>query len=314
MKNTDYQLIIIGGGPAGLTAGMYASRSRLNSLLIEKGVLGGQIITTDWVDNYPGFVDGINGFDLVDKIQSHANRFGMKNLIANVASIDLKSAIKTIFLENGQTITAQTIIICTGASPRTLKIPGENEFRGKGVSFCATCDGPFYKNQEIAVIGGGDTAIQEALHLTKFASKVTVIHRNKQLRATKIMQEKAFENKKIEFLFSAQATSILGDQSGVTTVEINTEKSPKKTLPVTGVFVFIGTIPNNTFLPLEQLNTDEFGFIITDNEMETSIDGVYAAGDIRSKRSRQIISAAGEGATALLSAEHYLSNQDTRTL
>lgn len=311
MKSPDYQLIIIGGGPAGLTAGMYASRSRLKSILVEKGVMGGQVLSTDWIDNYPGFVDGINGFDLVDKLQAHGVRFGLKSMITTVSSLDLQPVIKTVFLENGSFLTTQTIIFCTGARPLHLEIPGEKEFAGKGVSYCATCDAPFYRNHEIVVIGGGDTAVQEALHLTKFATKVTIIHRRGELRATKIMQEKAFENKKISFLFNAQVSHIEGDKSGVQKIQVAFNDGNNTQLQVTGVFIFIGTIPNSEMLLPEQLETDDYGFILTNTEMETNIPGVYAAGDIRSKRSRQIINAAGEGAVALLSAEHYLSNLDT---
>ncbi len=308
MKNSAYQIIIIGGGPAGLTAGMYASRSRLNTILLEKGAMGGHVLSTDWVDNYPGFVDGINGFELVEKLQAHAVRFGMESKIGNVTSLDLRAPLKKVNLENGDTLTAQTIIFCTGARPRRLGVPGEMELAGKGVSYCATCDAPFYRNQEVAVIGGGDTAIQEALHLTKFATKVTVIHRRAELRATKILQEKAFENEKLEFILNAQATAIEADKNGVDKVILSHQDGTNSKLMVTGVFIFIGTIPNNEMIPMDQINTDQFGFIITDQEMETNVKGVYAAGDICSKRSRQIINAAGEGAVAQLSAEHYLSN------
>lgn len=308
MAQPDYQLIIVGGGPAGLTAGMYAARARLRSLLLEKGAVGGQMLNTDWVDNYPGFIDGISGFDLVEKLNAHAERFGMESRIASVSSMDLNGPVKTVTLEDGSSLTARTVIICTGARPLRLDIPGEKEFAAKGVSYCATCDGPFYRNQEIAVIGGGDSAIQEALHLTKFASTVTIIHRRNELRATKIMQEKAFENEKISFLFDSRATRIDGDQTGVTHLQVSGPGDTVSSLTVTGVFIFIGTIPNNETIPLDQIRSDEYGFILTDTEMETNIPGVFAAGDIRSKRSRQIINAAGEGAVAQLSAEHYLSN------
>lgn len=196
MKKTDYQLIIVGGGPAGLTAGMYASRGRLDTVLIEKGATGGQVLLTDWVDNYPGFYDGITGFELMDKMTAHVDRFGLEKKFANVTAMDLQGEQKKILLESGEELTTQTVIISTGAKPSKLGIPGEEELLGKGVSYCATCDGPFYRDQEIAVVGGGNTAIQEALHLTKFAAKVTVIHRRDALRATAILQEKAFAEEK----------------------------------------------------------------------------------------------------------------------
>jgi thioredoxin reductase (NADPH) len=309
MQQAQYQLIIVGGGPAGLTAGLYAARGRLKVLLIEKGATGGQVLVTDWVDNYPGFVEGVSGFDLMDKMTAHAERFGLEKKFATINSLDLKGKVKTVTLENGEVFTAETIILCTGAKPRKLDIPGEFEFSGRGVSYCATCDGPFYRNQEIAVVGGGNTAIQDALHLTKFASKVTVIHRRGELRATKILQEKAFCNEKIDFLWNTQVKKISGSKSGVEELLLRHYNDDESTLKITGIFILIGIVPNNEILPLDQLETDETGFIVTDQEMATTLPGVYAAGDLRSKRSRQIINAAGEGAVAELSAEHYLGNQ-----
>ncbi len=306
--NTDYQLIIIGGGPTGLTAGLYAARGRIKALLIEKGATGGQVLLTDWVDNYPGFKDGISGFDLVEKMTEHADRFDLEKRFAAVSSLDLKGETKTVFLENGESLTAQAIIISTGARPRPLDVPGEKEFAGLGVSYCATCDGPFYRNREIAVVGGGNTAIQEAIHLTKFADKVTIIHRRDELRATKILQEKAFANDKINFIWDSTVKAIEGDADGVNRLQITNKSGELSSIDVTGFFILIGVIPNNEVLPLDQLETDPGGFLITDNEMLTSIAGVFAAGDIRDKQFRQIINAAGEGATAELSAEQYLAN------
>ena len=303
----DYQLVIVGAGPAGMTAGLYAARGRIKALLIEKGAVGGQVLLTDWVDNYPGFTEGINGFELVDKIFAHADRFGLQKKIATVVALDLEGEVKTISLENGEQLTCHSAILCTGARPNTLHVPGEKELTGQGVSYCATCDGPFYRNQEIAVVGGGNTAIQEALHLTKFAKKVTVIHRREALRATKILQEKAFANKQIDFIWNAQVKEIQGNDNGVNQLLIADNNGQTSTLAVTGVFVLIGVVPNNEILPLDQLQADEAGFIITDTEMQTSLPGVFAAGDIRSKNFRQIVNAAGEGANAELSAEQYLA-------
>ena len=309
MQQADYQLIIVGGGPAGLTAGMYAARGRLKALLLEKGATGGQVLVTDWVDNYPGFADGVTGFELMDKMTAHADRFGLEKKFATAGSLDLAGDIKTITLENGEQLTSRTVILCTGAKPRKIEVPGEEELQGKGVSYCATCDGPFYRDQEIAVVGGGNTAIQEALHLTKFASRVTVIHRRDTLRATKILQEKAFAEEKIDFLWDAQVSEIVGGTSGVESLNISYTNGSTSSLPVTGIFILIGVVPNNEVLPLDQLETDSGGFIVTDAEMYTKLPGVFAAGDIRSKNFRQIVNAAGEGATAELSAEHYLGNQ-----
>jgi thioredoxin reductase (NADPH) len=308
MQTAEYQLIIIGGGPAGLTAGLYAARDRLRCLLLEKGALGGQVLTTDRIDNYPGFVEGTTGFELVEKMTAHAARFELKTMFANVSSVDLKDEIKVLHLENGKTLTAESVIICTGGSPGKLDIPGEIEFAGRGVSYCATCDAPFYKEQEIAVVGGGNTAIQEAVHLTNFARKVTVIHRRKELRATKVVQEKAFANDKIEFILDAEVSEIKGGDSGVEQLVLAHKNGTSSTLEVTGIFILIGVIPNNEMLPMDDLANDEYGFVITDTEMKTNLSGVFAAGDIRSKNFRQIVNAAGEGASAELSAEHYLAN------
>ncbi|MGI6638709.1 MAG: thioredoxin-disulfide reductase [Desulfobulbus sp.] len=306
MIQPHYQLVIVGGGPAGLTAGLYAARGRLKTLLIEKGATGGQVLTTDWVDNYPGFTEGVSGFDLMDKMTAHADRFGLEKKFAVIASLDLQGKIKRITLENGEVITAQSVIICTGARPKRLNIPGEHEFSGRGVSYCATCDGPFYRDQEIAVVGGGDTAIQEALHLTRFAAKVSIIHRRDELRATKIVQEKAFCNRKIEFVWNTQVQSIYGGQEGVNSLLLRSNAGEERVLLAGGIFIFIGIQPNSDILPLDTLKTDSSGFLITDEEMATSLPGVFAAGDIRSKCFRQIINAAGEGAVAALSAERYL--------
>ncbi|MHB8791192.1 MAG: thioredoxin-disulfide reductase [Desulfobulbaceae bacterium] len=308
MLNTDYQLVIIGGGPAGLTAGLYAARARLQTLLLEKGAVGGQVLTTNWVDNYPGFVEGISGFDLIEKMAAQAKRFGLESKIAQITSLDLRGDVKILHLDNGEQLTAQAVIICTGGSPGKLDVPGELEFGGKGVSYCATCDAPFYRDQEVAVVGGGNTAIQEALHLTKFASKVTVIHRRNELRATKIVQEKAMASERISFLLDTQVQAITGGANGVEGLQLAHNDGSESTLAVSGIFILIGVVPNNQLLPLTDLETDEYGFIVTDTEMRTSLPGVFAAGDIRSKNFRQIVNAAGEGATAELSAEHYLAH------
>ncbi|MBE9520995.1 MAG: FAD-dependent oxidoreductase, partial [Proteobacteria bacterium] len=286
--------------------GLYASRARLNVVLLEKGASGGQVLNTDWIDNYPGFIDGLSGFDLAEKMTAHAARFGLETKLAEVASMDLTGPVKKIFLEGGEVLTSQAVIITTGARPNMVGIPGEKELTGKGVSYCATCDAPFYRNLEIAVIGGGDTAIQEAIHLTKFASKVSVIHRRDELRATKILQEKAFANDKIEFIWNSVATEVVGDKE-VEGLRLENKNGDQSTLAVQGVFVLIGTRPNNEMLPVDQLDMED-GFIKTDMEMKSSLPGVMAAGDICSKTVRQVVNAAGEGAVACLSVEDYLTD------
>lgn len=305
MAEVDYDLVIIGGGPAGLTAGLYAARARLNVVLIEKAALGGQVIISDWVENYPGFPDGLNGFELMQRMADQAKRFGLTIETNEVISLDLTNPVKKINL-NDRTVTAHTIIIATGASPRKLGIPGEEIFSGKGVSFCATCDGPFYKDKIVAAIGGGDTAVKESLFLTKFAKKVYLIHRRDQLRATKILQERAFENDKIELIWDSIITSING---GLTDVESLTVKNVKTDeihkLPIDGCFIWVGTDPNTKFLG-DTIKADKSGFVIVDLTMEASVPGVYAAGDIRNPLCRQIVTAVGDAAMAVYSAEHYL--------
>ena len=309
MHKDHYELIILGGGPAGLSAGLYAARARIDHVLIEKGATGGQVLTTDWVDNYPGFPEGISGFELIDRMTAHAKRFELNILTEEVARVDLdEPAAKKLLLQNGKTISCDTLIICTGARANTVGVPGENQLRGKGVSYCGTCDAPFYRNMHVAVIGGGNTAIQEAEYLTKFASRVTVIHRRAELRATKVVQELAFANPKIDFVWNSRVTAIEGTKEVERVQLVNTVDGSTSTLEVQGVFVLIGVTPNNAILPLEALKADKNGFIPVDNETRTCIPGVMAAGDICKKNVRQIINACGEGAVAVLTAEAYLQS------
>lgn len=303
-----YELVILGGGPAGLSAGLYAARSRLDHVLIEKGAPGGQVLLTDWVDNYPGFPEGLTGFDLVEKMTEHAKRFDLNIELGCVTKVDLgDEKLKVLSLEDGGQVSCDTLILCNGASANTLNVPGELDLRGKGVSYCGTCDAPFYRNMHVAVVGGGNTAIQEAEYLTKFASKVTVIHRRDELRATKILQEIAFANDKIDFIWDNTVTSIEGN-NGVERLQLLARDKSTSTLDVEGVFILIGVTPNNEGLPLDLLEADKWGFIPTDIESRTIVPGVMAAGDICSKDVRQIINAAGEGAVAVLAAENYLQN------
>lgn len=305
---SDYQLIIVGGGPAGLTAGLYAARARLRTALLEKGVPGGQVLNTDWIDNYPGFPEGISGSDLVEKMTAQARRFELEiRSGAEVKSLDLAGPEKVVTLVDDTTLTSQAIILATGARPGKLDVPGERELAGKGVSYCATCDGPFFRDQEIVVVGGGNTAIQEAIYLTRFARKVTVIHRRAELRATKIIQEMAFANKKIEFLWDTRVAAIEGGKE-VENLRLLGNDGTESQLAAQGIFILIGIIPNNEVIPAEQLEMRE-GFIETDREMRTNLDGVLAAGDICYKEVRQVVNGAGEGAVAAMSAEHFLAGQ-----
>lgn len=307
MSYADYDLVIIGGGPAGLTSGIYAARARLKAILIEKSVTGGQIIVTDWIENYPGFPEGISGYDLARKMAEQAKKFGLEIETNEVIAVDCTEKIKKIKL-NDKVITAHTIIIATGASPRTLGITGEDTYYGRGVSFCATCDGPFFNNSVVAAVGGGDTAIQESIFLTKFVKKIYVIHRRDKLRAAKILQEQAFANKKIEFVWDSVLTDISGSSDQVKKITVKHMKTgDTKDINVDGCFIWIGIKPNTAFLK-HTIQLDEYGFIIAGSRMETSVPGVFAVGDGRNTPVRQIASAIGDGAIAAISTEHYINN------
>jgi thioredoxin reductase (NADPH) len=302
----DHDLVIIGAGPAGLTAGLYAARARLDVLLIEKAVPGGQIIVTDWIENYPGFPEGISGFDLAEKMKIQADAFGLKMETAEVHALNLTPDLKEVILQE-KTIRARSLIIASGASPKKLGI-GEDRYMGKGISFCATCDAPFFKEKTVVAIGGGDTAVQEAIYLTKFAKKVYLVHRRDELRATKILQERAFANDKIEIIWDTVATGVDGF-FGIEGVHLkNVKTGEEKTLKADGCFIWVGTLPNTQFLG-DSLDTDAYGFIRADAGMQTSVPGVFAAGDVRDTPLRQVSTAVGDGAIAAVSAEHYLENE-----
>ena len=303
----DYELVVIGGGPAGLTAGIYAARSRLNFLLFEKVVPGGQILTTDWIENYPGFPEGVSGYELARKIADQLARFDAPVENEEVLSMECSGPVKRLVLKD-RTISTHTVIIATGASPNLLSVPGEDAYLGKGVSFCATCDGPFYKDKRVAVMGGGDTAVQEAIFLTKFAETVYIIHRREQLRATRILQDRAFANPKIKFIWNSVVTQIEGNESGVEKLIMkNVKTGAISDLPVDGFFIFIGTRPNTGFL-CSEIKTNEEGFVIADQNMETSVPGVYAVGDVRNTPLRQVVTAVGDAAIAAVCAEKYVEN------
>jgi thioredoxin reductase (NADPH) len=309
MKKVDFDLVIIGGGPAGLTAGIYAARARLNVILIEKAACGGQVVVSDWIENYPGFPQGISGSDLVQKMTEQTKQFDLTIETNEVISLDLSEQVKKIKL-NDRVITTHTIIIATGASPQRLGVPGEDTFYGKGVSFCATCDGPFFRDSVVAAVGGGNTAVQESLFLTKFAKKVYLSLRRDELRERIILQERAFANKRIEFVWDSVVTGIGGGLTNVDHITIkNVKTGATKKLSVDGCFIWVGIRPATGFLG-NSINLNEAGFVITDLKMETSVPGVFAAGDVRNTPLRQIATAAGDAAIAAFSAEHYLLNTD----
>ncbi len=306
MAGTDYDVVIIGGGPAGLTAGMYAARARLNTVLFEKAAPGGQVIVTDWVENYPGFPEGITGYDLGEKMVTQAKNLGLTIESDEVASLDLSPDKKIIHLAGGRTVTTQTLIIASGASPRKLDV-GEAKFMGKGVSFCATCDAPFFRDKILVAVGGGDTAVQESIYLTKFASKVYLVHRRDELRATKILQERALNNDKIEMVWDSVVTGMDGFFNVENVHVKNVKTNVQTTIKADGCFIWVGTTPNTAFVK-ESVKTDEGGFIVTNANMETSVPGVYAVGDVRTTPLKQIATAVGDGAIAAMSAEHFIEN------
>ncbi len=301
----NYDVIIIGGGPAGLTAGLYTSRDRLNSLIIEKGFFGGLIATAEWVENYPGFPDGVSGFDLAELIRKQAAKYGLQTLNADVTGAELKNQEKVIQTSEGD-FRAKVVIIATGSERSKLGVPGEEEFLGKGVSFCATCDAAFFRDLPVAVIGGGNAAVTEAMHLTHFASKVMVIHRRDQLRATRVVQEKALANPKIQFIWNTVVEEISGDKAVKNLKLRNVKTGEKSVLETAGVFVSTGLKPNTGFLA-GSLPLDDSGRIVTNDRMETATPGVYACGDVRRNAGMQAICSAGEGATAAIYAQKYLS-------
>ena len=300
-----FNVIIIGGGPAGYTAAIYCARSNLKPLLFSGPVPGGQLTETTIIENYPGFPEGISGYDLSEKMKTQSESLGLKIESAEVHSLNLSGEAKEIILQD-RTVTTKSLIIASGASPRKLGI-GEDKFFGKGVSFCATCDGPFFKEKTVVAVGGGDTAVQESIFLTKFAKKVYLVHRRDELRAAKILQERALKNEKIEFVWDSVVTGVEGF-FGLEGVKVkNLKTSEEKTIKANGCFIWVGILPNTSFLK-DSVKTDEFGFIVADAKMQTSVPGVFVAGDVRDTPLRQIATAVGDAAIAAISAEHYIEN------
>lgn len=300
-----YDVIIIGGGPAGLTTGLYSARNGLATLLLEGGAPGGQAALTETIENYPGFPGGIGGPELMSLFARQALDFGLEMQAEMVTDLDLAGTEKTVATA-GNTYQCRAVVIASGAKSRPLGVPGEKEFTGRGVSYCATCDGAFFRDKKVAVVGGGDAAVEEALFLTKFARQVVIIHRRDELRATRVLRERAQANDKIQFIWKAVVEAVEGDRAveRVTLRRVDTgERYPE---PVDGIFVFIGTEPNTSFLRGKLPLTPE-GYIETSAEMSTSLPGVFAAGDVRAKELRQVATAVGDGAQAAMSAEKYLA-------
>ncbi len=299
-----YDVIIIGGGVAGFSAGLYAARAKLDVLLIEKLGPGGQIATTDIVENYPGIPE-INGYELAVRMEEQAKKHGLKVMIDEVVSVSLKDEIKKINLASGKELKSYSVIIATGANYRKLGVPGEDKFLGRGVSFCATCDGAFFKDKDIVVVGGGNTALDEGLFLTRFVKSITLIHRRDSLRAEKILQERAFNNPKFKFIWNTVVEEILGDEKVEAVRVRNVITGEESIIKTDGVFVFVGMVPNTSIF--EEVEKNEVGYIkVNLYDMSTNIPGVFAAGDCVDKFLRQAITAAGEGAIAAVAAEKYV--------
>jgi thioredoxin reductase (NADPH) len=300
-----YEVIIVGGGPAGLTAGLYSSRAGLTSILIEKGIFGGQITYAEHVENFTGFPEGISGQELGEKMHEQARKHGLKILTAEVTGLEMQGAMKLVKTTEGD-YTGRTVIMAGGAVRRKLGVEGETRLTGRGVSYCAVCDSAFFRDQRVVVVGGGDTAITEALHLAKFAANITIIHRRDQLRAGHVLKEKLRSEPKIDFLWDTTITAIEGADMVERIKLLNVKTGQGAEMEVSGVFVSVGTNPDTeyvkTLLPL-----DESGYIITNEKMETSVPGIFAAGDIRHNSARQAITAAGDGATAAIYAQKYLT-------
>jgi len=307
-KSDVRKLIIIGSGPAGFTAAIYAARANLAPLLIASSVeAGGELMNTTEVENFPGFPEGIMGPDLMAKMQEQAERFGTEVLYDDVTALDVAGDVKTVTLGSGASHEAEAIVFATGSAPRKIGIEGEARLSGHGVSYCATCDGFFFREQQIAVVGGGDSAMEEATFLTKFASKVYVIHRRDELRASKIMQDRAFANEKIEFVWNSEVADILGDDAVTGLLLRDTVDGTTRELPLTGVFVAIGNDPR-THLVHGSLELTEAGTVWVDGRSSrTSVPGVFAAGDVVDPTYRQAVTAAASGTAAALDVEHYLA-------
>jgi len=304
MPDQEYDVIIIGGGPAGLSAGIYTARARLKSVLIEKMATGGAIVNAGEVENYPGFPKGIGGLELTQQMDEQAKKFGLESIIAEVTELEIKED-KKIIKTSGGDLTAKAVIVASGSERAKLGVPGEDKYMGKGVGYCAVCDGFLYRDKVVAVVGGGNAAINEALELAKFASKVIVIYRRNELRATKIVQERAFATPNMEFMWNTVIEAIEGDDLVRRLRVCNVATDEKSAVDVSGVFVATGSKPNTEFLkgivPL-----DETGTVIVNEKMETAVPGILAAGDVRVNSIRQVVSAAGDGAVAAIYAEKYI--------
>ncbi len=302
-----YDIIIVGGGPAGLSAALYTARAKLKTLLIEGSAIGGRMAEAWEIENYPGFIEAVHGYDLGQKMFEQANKFGVEHAQTSVTAIKMDGADKTVTTGIGDYV-APAVIIAGGSERRKLGVPGEKELAGRGVSFCATCDGPFFREKVVAVVGGGNGALNEATHISHFATKVYVIHRRDAMRATKVLQDKAFAYPKIQFIWDTEVLAIDGADSVERLKLRNVKTGAESTLDVGGVFIAVGLVPNTDYLK-GLVNIDPYGAVITNDKMETNAPGIYAAGDVRANSVRQVVTAAGDGATAAIYAQKYISEK-----
>jgi len=305
MDHARYEVIIIGGGPAGLTAGLYASRAGLKSLLIEKGIFGGQITYAEHVENFPGFPEGISGMELGERMREQAGKYGLEILQTEATKVSITGKDRLVKTLDGEFISA-TVILTGGSNRRKLGVPGEVEFTGRGVSYCATCDAAFFRDAPVAVVGGGDAALTEALHLLKIAGKVTLIHRRGELRATRILQERAMKDPKMAFIWNTTVKAIDGDETVRQLILSDVHSGKISVFKTEGIFIAVGFLPDTDFVK-DIIKLDESGHIITNEKMETSVKGIFAGGDIRHNSGKQAIAAAGDGATAAIYAQKYLT-------
>lgn len=301
-KETNYDVAIIGAGPGGLASAIYAGRAGLKTIVFEKSTEGGQILLTDIIEDYPGFVS-ISGNTLAENFLNHAKTFGANFTNEEIIEADLTSKVKRLKTDLGNEYTAKAVVIATGSNPRKLGVPGEEEFMNRGVSYCAVCDGSFFKDKRVVVVGGGDSAVEEGLYMTKIAKEVTLIHRRDKLRAQKIAQERAFKSK-MKFIWDSVVTEIGGSKSVEYVMIKNLKTNEVTKYPTDGVFIYVGLIPNTQIFK-DQIKTDENGFILTDDHMETNLAGVYAVGDVRKTPLRQIVTAAADGAIAVIDMTKY---------
>lgn len=304
-----FDILIIGGGPAGLTAGLYTARAKLKTAIIEGSGVGGRMAEAWEIENYPGISEPINGYDLTQKMHEQTVKFGVEHIQTGVTGIKVKDSEKIVITPLGE-FAGRALIIAGGSERRKLGIPGEKELVGRGVSFCATCDGPFFREKIVAVIGGGNGALNEAIHLTHFASKIYVIHRRDKLRATQVLQDKAKADSKIDFIWNTDVTAIMGENSVNKIIIKNVKDGKESDLAVGGVFIAVGLIPNTDYLK-GVVNLNKYGAVITNEKMETNVPGIYAAGDVRENSARQVVTAAGDGATAATYAQDYLSKNQS---